>query len=385
MVDSTTNRPFAIRIPDADLADLRQRLSQTRWPEALVGDWSDGTDLAFLRDLIGYWRETFDWRAAEARLNAFPQFLVPVGGQSVHVLHVRGNGPAPLPLVVSHGWPGSVAEMLDLIPRLTDPGRFGGDPRDAFDVVVPSLPGFGFSDRPTAPGTTPLRIAQMWADIMTQLGYRRFGAHGGDWGSAISTYLGITEPQRTIGVHVTFVMRGFVPPLDVIGSTAEPDELEYFDRIDRWYASEAGYSHLQATKPQTLAYGLMDSPAGLAAYIVEKFRTWSDCGGSIERVFSHDTLLTNIAIYWFTRTIGSSMHLYWERQRAPIEAPRAPLPVPFALAAFPKEIPLPPRRLLERVFKIERYTPMPRGGHFPALEQPDMLAADIAAFFRPLR
>ncbi len=351
----------------------------------MVQDWSDGTDLTYLRELITYWRDAFDWRAQEARLNAFPQFLVSVGGYDVHVVHVRGNGPSPLPLILSHGWPGSFVEMLDLVPRLTDPQRFGGDPRDAFDVVVPSLPGYGFSERPAVPGTTPLRIANMWADLMTALGYDRFGAQGGDWGSAISTYLGVEHPERVVGVHLNFVMRAFLPARGALGVTEHAEETAYFESVERWYAAEGGYAHLQATKPQTLAYALMDSPAGLAAYIVEKFRTWSDCEGSVERVFSKETLLTNVAIYWFTRTIGSSMHLYWERQRAPIRMPSAPPPVPFALAAFPKELTTPPRRLLERVFQVERYTPMPRGGHFAALEQPERLAADITAFFGPLR
>jgi len=378
-------RPFKIEISPADLDDLQRRLAHTRWPEAIVQDWSDGTDLAYLRELVTYWRTLFDWRAQEARLNAFPQFLVSVAGQDVHVLHVRGRGPAPLPLIVSHGWPGSFVEMIDLVPRLADPERFGGDPRDAFDVVVPSLPGYGFSERPTAPGTTPALIADRWAELMTLLGYERFGAQGGDWGSAISAYLGVAHPERVVGVHLNYVMRAFLPSRSALGATEHPEETTYFDSVDRWYAAEGGYSHLQGTKPQTLAYALTDSPAGLAAYIVEKFRTWSDCDGSIERVFSKDTLLMNIAIYWFTQTIGSSLHLYWERQRAPIQGPRVPPRVPFALAAFPKELTTPPRRLLERVFRVEQYTAMPRGGHFAALEQPERLAADIAAFFRPLR
>jgi pimeloyl-ACP methyl ester carboxylesterase len=385
MAENRNIRPFAIDIPQADLEDLGRRLGHARWPEAIVGDWSDGTDLAYMRELIAYWHDGFDWRAQEARLNAFPQFLVSVDGSDVHVVRVRGNGPAPLPLVVSHGWPGSFVEMLDLVPRLADPQRFGGDPRDAFDVVVPSLPGYGFSEKPPAPGTTPAVIADKWAGLMTALGYQRFGAQGGDWGSAVSTYLGIGHPERVVGVHLNYVMRGFLPSRGDLGATAHPDELTYLDSVDRWYAAEGGYSHLQATKPQTLAYALTDSPVGLAAYIVEKFRTWSDCDGTIERVFSKDTLLTNIAIYWFTRTIGPSMHLYWERQRLPLEGPSVPPAVPFALAAFPKELTTPPRRLLERVFRVDRYTSMPRGGHFAALEEPERLAADIREFFRPLR
>lgn len=378
-------RPFKIDISQVELDDLHARLSQTRWPEAIAHDWSDGTDLAYVRELVAYWRDRFDWRLQEARLNAFPQFLVRVAGRDVHVLHVRGKGPEPLPLIVSHGWPGSFVEMLDLVPRLTDPERFGGDSRDAFDVVVPSLPGYGFSERPAAPGTTAAVIADLWAGLMGVLGYERFGAQGGDWGAAISTHLGIEHPKRVVGVHLNYVMRAFLPSRDSLGTSVHPEETAYLDSVERWFAAEGGYSHLQGTKPQTLAYALEDSPAGLAAYIVEKFRTWSDCDGSIQRAFSKDTLLTNIALYWFTQTIGSSMHLYWERQRSPMQPPSVPPPVPFALAAFPKELTTPPRRLLERVFRIERYTAMPRGGHFAALEEPELLAADIAAFFRPLR
>ena len=377
--------PFEIRIPQGDLDDLARRLDRTRWPQALVHDWSDGTDLAYLRDLLTYWRERFDWRAQEAALNALPHFLVRAGGTDVHVLHVRGRGPAPLPLIVSHGWPGSFVEMLELVPRLTDPARFGGDPRDAFDVVVPSLPGYGFSAGPAAVGTTPQRIAALWTEVMTALGYERFGAQGGDWGSAVSTHLGIDYPKRVAGVHLNFVMRGFLPPRTLADAAYDDDELAYFERVERWSAAEGGYAHLQGTKPQTLAYGLTDSPAGLAAYLVEKFRAWTDCDGDLERSVSRDRLLTNIATYWFTKTIGSSMHLYWERSRAPMRPPEARPAVPFALAAFPKELTTPPRRLVERVFRLERYTTMPRGGHFAALEEPALLADDIAAFFRHLR
>ena len=385
MVPGATIRPFKIEIAQGDLDDLRRRLSQTRWPNAIVQDWSDGTNLAYLRELVAYWRDAFDWRAQETRLNAFPQFLVRVAGLDVHVVHVRGNGPAPLPLIVSHGWPGSFVEMLDLVPRLADPQRFGGSPHDAFDVIVPSLPGYGFSERPAAPGTTAAAIADRWAELMTVLGYERFGAQGGDWGAAISTHLGIEHSDRLVGVHLNYMMRAFLPSRKALGPDAHPEETAYLEDVDRWYAAEGGYSHLQGTKPQTLAYALTDSPAGLAAYIVEKFRTWSDCDGDVERAFPKDTLLTNIAIYWFTGTINSSIHLYWERQRSSMHPPSKPPPVPFALAAFPKELTTPPRRLLERVLRVERYTAMPRGGHFAALEEPERLAADIAAFFRPLR
>ncbi|GAC1413219.1 MAG: epoxide hydrolase [Candidatus Velthaea sp.] len=361
------------------------RLSHTRWPQAIAHDWEDGTDLTYLTELIAYWRDRFDWKAQEAKLNAFPHYLVRIGGRDVHYVRVDGKGPAPMPLIISHGWPGSFVEMLDILPRLTDPARFGGDPRDAFDVVVPSLPGYGFSERPTARGTTAAKIADLWVELMATLGYERFGAQGGDWGSAISTHLAIDHPTHLVGVHLNYMMRAFLPTSSDLGTDVHRDETAYFESVDRWFAAEGGYSHLQGTKPQTLAYALTDSPAGLAAYIVEKFRTWSDCDGDVARAFTNDTLLTNIAIYWFTRTIGSSMQLYWERARTPMRPPDVRPSVPFGFAAFPKELTTPPRRLLERCFRVERYTEMPRGGHFAALEEPERLANEIAEFFRPLR
>jgi pimeloyl-ACP methyl ester carboxylesterase len=376
---------YAIAIPEAEVVSLKERLSRTRFPPAIVNDWSDGTDIAYLREIVNYWRDSFDWPAQEARLNAFPQFVARIGDQDVHFVHVRGRGPKPMPLIITHGWPGSFIEMLDVIPRLTDPERFGGDARDAFDVVVPSLPGYGFSSAPTRPGTGPKRIAELWVELMSALGYDRFAAQGGDWGAAVSTDLGIDWTDRVIGVHLNFMMRAFLPSRRRVEADIHPDEVAYYESIERWTADEGGYAHLQGTKPQTLAYALTDSPAGLAAYILEKFRTWSDCGGDLESVFSRDTLLTNIAIYWFAQTIGPSMHLYWERQRAPSRAPETKPSVPFALAAFPKELSTPPRCLMERVFHVARFTTMPRGGHFAALEQPAALAEDVAAFFGPLR
>ena len=377
--------PFTIDIPQADLDDLDRRLASARWPNAIVDDWSDGTDLAYLRKLVEYWRDGFDWRAQEAHLNTFPQFVTRVGELDVHFVHVRGTGPKPLPLVLTHGWPGSFVEMLEVLPRLTDPQRFGGDPNDAFDVVVPSLPGYGFSGRPKRPGMAPKQIADTWTGLMSALGYDRFGAQGGDWGAAVSTHLGIDHADRLIGVHLNFLMRAYLPSRSAIAADVASEETAYFDAVERWYANDGGYAHLQGTKPQTPAYALNDSPVGLAAYITEKFRSWTDCGGDLERSVSRDRLLTNISIYWFTQTIGSSFHLYWERQRAQSSPPKVRPAVPFALAAFPKELSTPPRRLMERVFRVDRYTTFDRGGHFAALEQPAQLAADVAAFFRPLR
>jgi pimeloyl-ACP methyl ester carboxylesterase len=353
---AATIRPFTSAIPDSEIVDLRERLQRTRWPSAVVTDWSDGTDLPYLRGLCEYWASGFDWRAQEARLNAFPQVMVDVGGHSIHALHVKGKGPAPMPLVLTHGWPGSVFEMLAILPRLTDPASFGGDPRDAFDVVVPSLPGYGFSSAPTKPGTSPSAIAALWIELMSALGYERFAAQGGDWGGSVSAYLGMLHPDRVIGVHINYLGRMFLPSRQAIGAAATAEEKAYWDRSDKWLKDEGGYSHLHESKPQTVAYALTDSPAGLAGYIAEKFRSWSDCGGDVERAISRDDLLADVSLYWFTRSIGPSVHLYWERLREKTPPVTSPSPTPFALASFPGEI----------------------GGAVPRAE-------DVAAFFRTLR
>jgi pimeloyl-ACP methyl ester carboxylesterase len=376
--------PFTIAVPEAALGDLRARLAQTRWPDPGAGSWQDGTDLAYLQDVVAYWRDTYDWRRAEARLNGIPQVRVACDGLKIHALHVRGEGPAPLPLVITHGWPGSVVEMLAILPLLTDPAAHGADPSDAFHVVVPSLPGYGFSERPQTGGVEIRAIARMWLELMTALGYERFGAQGGDWGAGVSAQLALAAPERVAGVHLNFMTRAFMhAPRNV--SDYGPDELAYFEDVERFARDEGAYAHVHGTKPQSLAYGLNDSPAGLAAWILEKFRTWSDCGGDVESAFDRDDLLTNISIYWFTQTIASSIRLYRERNLAPVVPPQTRPEVPFGYAAFPKELYQPPRRLMERAFKIERYEAMPRGGHFAAMEQPELLASEIRAFFRPYR
>src|SRR5947209_9281454 len=308
--------PFRIAVPDAVLADLRERLARTRFPDEIPGSgWTYGTNLAYLRELVAYWRERFDWRAAEARLNALPQFRARVGGLGIHFIHVRGTGPAPLPLVVTHGWPGSVAEFLDIIGPLTDPASHGGDPADAFDVVAPSMPGYGFSDHTTKRGINIARIADLWAQLMTDvLGYRRYGAQGGDWGAGVTARLGFAYPGPVIGIHTTSVSGA------PTGWQAGMRELSVAERTllearAHWQLEEGGYAHIQGTKPQTLAYGLNDSPAGLAAWIVEKWRTWSDCDGEVERRFTKDELLTIVTIYWVTQTISSSTRMYLETRR----------------------------------------------------------------------
>ena len=378
---------FAIHVQDAVLADLTRRLDATRWPDELEGaGWEFGVNLAYMRSATEYWRNGYDWRRQEAELNQLSQYRIALNGLRIHFVHVRGKGPAPLPLIITHGWPGSFIEMTKLIPLLTDPVANGGQAEDAFDVIVPSLPGYGFSDRPRERGMDPKKIAALWAQLMRELGYKRFGAQGGDWGSAISIALGLDHAERLIGIHLNYIAGRFL----LGGTINQPPEDEvaaaYLEQLRTWWDAEGGYSHEQGSKPQTLSYGLNDSPAGLAAWIIEKFQTWSDCGGNVESVFSRDELLTNVMIYWITETIHSSARLYYESRQSPLSLSHANyVKPPVAFAAFPKEIPLPPRQLAERGLNIARWTEMPKGGHFAAMEQPELLANDLREFFRALR
>lgn len=378
---------FKIDIPDAALEDLRDRLGKTRFPDQLDGaQWEYGTELEYMKELIAYWLEKFDWRAAEKRLNEFDQYRAEVDGLGLHFIHQRSRHEAALPIVFSHGWPGSIFEFTKIIGPLTDPVAHGGRAEDAFHVVCPSLPGYGFSEIPSAPGTNPKRIAGLFADLMAKLGYARYGAQGGDWGAVISSWLGVVDEARVAGVHLNMLV---VPrPRDEEDPTKGLSEkemkaladLDYFSRFER------GYQQIQGTKPQTLGYGLNDSPAGLAAWIVEKFRSWSDCDGDVERRFTKDDLLTNIMIYWVTQTITSSTRLYYESRQ--MAADRQFLPrveVPTGCAIFPKEMYRAPRRWAEKQYNVQRWTEMESGGHFAALEEPEALVADIRAFFRDLR
>lgn len=378
--------PFTLRVPDDALTDLRDRLARTRWPDQAPGaPWAYGTDLGYLQELVAYWRDRFDWRAAEARLNALPQFKVRLHGIDVHFLHVAGQGPDPCPLLLLHGWPGSVLEFLELIPRLTDPARFGGDPADAFSVVAPSLPGFGLSFAPGQPRFSAEAIADCLAELMSDvLGYRTFAAQGGDWGSFVASRLGFAYPERLIGIHLNLMPLRRDPGLV---TDPNPEERRYLDELAVFLKEETGYQWIQGTRPQTLAYGLTDSPAGLAAWIVEKFRAWSDCGGDVEAVFTKDQLLANIGLYWFTGAIGSSFWPYYARLHGPWPVPEgAAVDVPTGYAEFPREILRPPRSLAERAYTdIRRWSVMKRGGHFAAMEQPQALAEEVRAFFRPLR
>ena len=378
--------PFTLRVPEEAIVDLRDRLARTRFPDQAPGDpWAYGADVGYLRELVEYWRGTFDWRAEEARLNAFPQFKVPLCGIDLHFLHVPGKGPAPCPLLLLHGWPGSIFEFLELIPRLTDPARFGGDPADAFTVVAPSLPGYGLSFKSGQPRFGIEEIADCVAELMHDtLGYIHFAVQGGDWGAITASRLGYAHPEKLIGIHLNLLaIRRDQQDL----ADPTPEEQAYLDERAIWLRDETGYQWIQGTKPQTLAFALSDSPAGLAAWIVEKFRTWSDCGGNVEAAFTRDRLLANISFYWFTGAIGSSFWPYYAVRHRPWPIPDGQtIDVPTGYAQFPAEILRPPRSLAERTYTdIRRWTVMPRGGHFAALEQPEALANEVREFFRPLR
>lgn len=377
-------RPFTLNIADDAIAELRQRLARTRLPDqAPEAPWKYGTDVGYLGGLLAYWRDGFDWRAQEAKLNAFPQFRVALHDIDLHYLHVPGEGPAPTPLLLSHGWPGSVFEFLDLIPRLTHPSRFGGDPADAFTVVAPSLPGYGLSFRPGQKRFDLPAIADCLATLMTDvLGYRRFAAQGGDWGAFVSSRLGLAHADKLLGIHLNLLAL----PRDVSAiETSTEEERRYVDELATFLKEETGYQWIQGTRPQTLAFGLTDSPAGLAAWIVEKFRVWTDNDGTPDSAVDRDRMLANIALYWFTGCIGASFHPYYARMHGPWPIDR-PINVPTGYCQFPKEILRPPRSIAARVYKnIQRWTVQPRGGHFAALEQTETLAKEIQAFFRPLR
>jgi pimeloyl-ACP methyl ester carboxylesterase len=391
---------FTVAVPQATLEDLAERLARTRWPGELGGPgWGDGTSPAYLRELVGWWQSGFDWRAQEAALNRFAHYRATVDGVGLHFVHERGTGPAPLPLVLTHGWPSSFYELLPLVPLLTDPASHGGDAADAFDVVVPSLPGYGFSDPLQGRGSAN-RVPGLWATLMTEvLGYERFGAHGGDIGAMVANRLALEHPERLIGIHVTRTAEPYVGPG---AAPLTPAEQALLAARARWHEAEGGYAHLQRTRPQTLAYGLADSPVGLAAWILEKWWAWSDCDGDVERRFTKDQLLTTVMLYWVTGTIGSSFrfHQEWALGAASLPeawADRAEVPagvvrplgqgerirVPAAVALF--DYPC-PREWAERAYgDLRRFTDMARGGHFSAMEEPELLAEDLRGFFRALR
>ena len=377
--------PFQLNFPEAALADLRSRLLLSRLPQPLTGDgWQEGMDSSVLKDLIKYWVSGFDWRAQESRLNALPHFMAHVGDQKLHFIHQRGVGPSPMPLIITHGWPGSFMEMQDIIAPLTDPARFGGDPADAFHIVVPSLPGYTLSSAP-AKGVGPYEIAGLWAELMSELGYERFAAQGGDLGAGVSTWLGLRFPERVNGIHLNYIPGSYRPPTGEGSPAVSDEERAYLQRAAEFANTEGAYAQIQRTKPQTLAVGLNDSPAGLLAWMAEKFLTWSD-SSSGQAAIDRDTLLTHVTLYWLTECIGSSFQQYVEGSKRPIAlATGARIEPPLGVALFPAELPMPPRSWVERCYNVQRWSVMPAGGHFAALEQPGLLAEDIRVFFRPMR
>jgi microsomal epoxide hydrolase len=375
-------REFRVDVPDAVLDDLRDRLARTRWPDQIPGSgWGYGTDLEYLRDLCASW-QTFDWRARESRFNRWPHVATVIDGQRVHAIHARSPEPDALPLIVTHGWPESVALFLDVIDPLRDPRAHGGDPADAFHVVCPSLPGYGWSGPTREPGWDVRRVASAWTTLMARLGYDRYAAQGGDWGSMISAQVGALDPEHVVGVHLNMVV-AFPPP----DGGPELDEQEQQDLADlqTFLAEGTAYQQVHGKNPQTLGYGLTDSPAGLAAWIVEKFHAWTDHGGNLEDAVSREHLLTNLTVYWVTATINSSIRLYCESQRSGRFPPLDRVDVPVGCAIFPKEIVRAPRSWAEATYNVRRWTRFDRGGHFPAVEEPDLLIGDVRAFFRDLR
>ncbi|GCE07808.1 multidrug MFS transporter [Dictyobacter aurantiacus] len=377
--------PFTVHVPQAILDDLKDRLAYTRWPDEVENaGWDYGTNRHYLKSLVDYWQHEFDWRAQEKKLNQFAHFREHIDGLGIHFIHERGRGENPLPILLTHGWPGSFFEMFKLIPLLTDPEKHGGDPTDAFDVIVPSLPGFGFSDRPTVRGMATMQTAELWARLMRDvLGYSHFAAAGGDIGSGVTQRLALAHPELLVGIHLTYLsVHASLPEQPNLSE----EEQHYLQVVQQWSQEEGAYSALHSTKPQTLAYGLNDSPVGLAAWIIEKFRAWSDCNGEVEQRFSKDELLTNIMLYWSTETISSSVRMYYENAHTlPKLRPEQHISVPAGIALFPKEISLPPREWAERLLLVQRWTMMPRGGHFAAMEEPELLAEELRAFFRPFR
>jgi epoxide hydrolase len=386
MSDAVT--PFRIEVPEADLVDLRARLARTRWPEAeTVGDWSQGVPLAWLRELCAWWADGYDWRATEARLNALPQFRTRLDGLGTHFVHVRSPHPDALPLLLTHGWPGSIVEFEKAIGPLTDPVAHGGQAADAFHLVIPSLPGYGFSDKPARPGWGVERIAAAWTRLMARLGYRRYGAAGSDWGTSISTLVSQHDPEHVVGIHL-------VPPL------APPDPATFDDLTEGERAAlaslehaaewDSGYSTEHATRPQTIGYALVDSPVALCAWIVEKFWAWTDCDGHLDNVLTRDELLDNLMLYWLPGTGASAARLYWESIRQVNQWISGEVSdtagVPVGCSVFPKELQRPSRRWAERRFTDIRYWNEPaKGGHFAAFEQPELFVNEARSFFRLVR
>ena len=386
-----TITPFTVNVPDAELDDLRNRLRRTRLaPEFANDDWRYGTNGAYLKEFLHYWETAYDWRRHEAAINAQPNFMTRIDGIPIHFIHARGKGPKPVPLILSHGWPWTFWDWHKVIGPLTDPAAHGGDPADAFDLVIPSLPGYGYSNPLTTPGINFWRTADLWVTLMRDvLGYDKFAAGGGDWGAILTAQLGHRYAEHLLGVYLHLMV-----PLDVFNAPfpgAEvfaPDEAEWHQRNENFFTRETGYSAIQATKPQTVAFALNDSPAGLAAWIIEKRRTWSDCGGDLESRFSKESLATTLTIYWTTQSYGTSARYYYECVNNPWRPSHDRQPVveaPTGIGVFPREVVMLPRRWAEKYYNLKHWTEMKSGGHFAPMEEPAALIEDIRAFYRKLR
>ncbi len=373
-------RPYSIHVPDTVLDDLKDRLARTRWPEPLDdAGWDYGANVAYIRELCDYWRTGYDWRKHEAAINEWPGFLCEVDGVDLHYLVAHGKGPKPYPLMLIHGWPGSIIEFLELLGPLSDPAAHGGDPADAFDLIVPALPGFGFGGKPRDRGWGITRIAAAFDRLMAdELGYQRYGVQGGDWGGIISAKMASAHADHVASAHLNFAIGG--PPPEMTDA-----DKAHLDRRNAFQAQETGYSNVQGTKPDSLTVAQSDSPAGLAAWVVEKFRTWGDCEGDVESAFSKDALLTNLMFYWAPNSAASAARIYYEARRDTAAFQYPKVDVPTGIAVFPKEPWNAPRNWLEPRYNITRWTEMPHGGHFAAMEQPQLLVEDIRSFFRTVR
>ena len=389
-------RPFRISVPDEELAELRERLRLTRWPNQLEGaDWDYGTELGYLKELCAYWHDQYNWREHEAQLNQWEQFVTEIDGQNIHFIHARSPEKKALPLLVTHGWPGSIVEFVHVIDPLRDPAAHGGDPGDAFHVICPSLPGYGFSGPTLERGWDPARIARSFAELMRRLGYERYGAQGGDWGAIVTHQLALADVEHLCGIHLNLVTTPVPEGFDF--GTLTESEQKALSEAAEFFEEGAGYLRIQGTRPQSVGYALDDSPAGLAGWIIEKFRAWTDCADEngtrdVERAISRDDLLTNITVYWVTKTATSSARLYYEgglNRGVPTGGgtaePTSRIEVPTGCAIFPREIMRPPRAWAEAAYNVTRWTEMPRGGHFAAFEQPELFIDDVRAFFRDVR
>jgi pimeloyl-ACP methyl ester carboxylesterase len=366
---------FSANISQQVLDDLKARIKNTRWTDNIIGsEWNYGASLSYMKELADYWLNEFDWRKVENKINSYPNFITEIDNYKIHFLHIKGKGKTSVPLIITHGWPGSFLEMTKLIPLLTS------NPGLSFDLIIPSIPGFGFSQKINTPGCNLWLIADLWNKLIKEIGYEKVFAHGGDFGAGVSTALALKYPENILGLHLNYIHSSYFPFLsDAEKFTGE--EIQFQKSTDVWYNAEGAYAHQHRTKPLTLAYGLNDSPIGLCAWIIEKFYAWSDCYGDIESIFTKDELLSNISLYWITETIHSSIRLYNESSKAPLHFLKNDfINIPVGIAKFHKEEPFPPRKFIERGYNIQHWTDIPQGGHFAAMEQPDLLALDIIKF-----